>query len=81
MLKLSVKEGDGLKISLPDGEIITIRCFTSNKAPNKIDYLIDADKSIHIDKMYYNGKTYREIKEAEEQRKKNVSPSYNKAQG
>lgn len=81
MLKLSVKEGDGLKISLPDGEIITIRCFTSNKAPNKIDYIIDADKSIHVDKMFYNGKTYREVKDAEDKRRRLNNPSFNKAQG
>lgn len=81
MLKLSAKEGDGIKISLPNGEVIKIRCFTSNKAPNKIDYLIDADKSIHIDKMFYNGKTYREVKEAEEQRNNVTNPLCNKAQG
>lgn len=82
MLKLEgVKEGGGIKINLPDGEVIKVRCFTSNKAPNKIDYLIEADKSILIDKMFYNGKTYREVKEAKEQRRNAETPSYNKAQG
>lgn len=70
MLKLSVKEGDGIKLTLPDGQEVKIRCFTSNRYPNKIDYLIDADRSIQADKMYYNGKTYKERKEEVEMKRK-----------
>ena len=79
MLKLSVKERDGIKLTLPDGTEIKIRCMTSNYAPNKIDFHIHAPKSVHIDKMFYNGKTYKEAKLEEENRK--LSHANKKAQG
>jgi len=63
MLRLDIRHGHGIKITNDRGEEIVIKCSKSKEDPSKISYKIDAPENFHIDRVFYNGETYKERKE------------------
>lgn len=70
MLRLQIKKGHGIKLTLGDREV-KIKCYQSNKN-GMIDWAIDAERDIVVDRMFPNGETYIERLRLKEKMNKNT---------